>query len=338
MKKVQIIKIVLTTLVLTGCFLYPTAAALGDWNVDPVKWDHIQLPDLSPFGMDVKAGDIVMPIPGPQLITERLKVLADDFECSTPGPILDIHIWGSWKDDNYPSAELDPDNTPLNPDPGLTSFTLGIWSDIPADANGNPFSRPDQLLWQRTFLPGQFSVRDAGTGDEDWYDPNEQEWIDNNHQKAYQYNFLIPEPEAFVQEGTLNNPIVYWLSVSASPQGAMPGTNGVTPDIDNGFPPVGTLFFPPEFGWKTTDPANNWNDDAVYSDWFWDGSGTSREGDGQWSMLLPEGDWLDMTYPPGHPFHPQSVNMAFVITPEPTTLMMLGLGAAALIRRRRQLI
>ena len=304
--------------------LFLCGSALGDWDpTDPYKMHLPQPPDLSVTGMDVRAGQYGLT--DPPVITPTKIVLADDFRCTRTGPITDIHIWGSWKGDLLPSDELDPaSGTPLNPDPGLVAFTLGIWSDIPVDANGNPFSKPGQLLWTGIFQPGDFSVRSAGTGPEDWYEPGDQVRDNDNHLEAYQYNFLIDEPQAFVQQGTPNAPIVYWLSVDARPLGApVPlQTNGIGPAFVEAVPPV--------FGWKTTYPPNNWNDDATYS--FWMMTGGNPDGFDGWTK---EEDWLDMHFPDDHEFAGTSINMAFVITPEPTTMMLLGAGAIALIRRRK---
>ena len=48
--------------------------------------------------------------------------------------------------------------------------------------------------------------------------------------------------------------------------------------------------------------------------------------------------WHDMHYPEGHPLYPESINLAFAITPEPSTLVMLLaaclFGLAAYIKRR----
>lgn len=62
----------------------------------------------------------------------------------------------------------------------------------------------------------------------------------------------------------------------------------------------------PEIGWKTT--LDNWNDDAAYVY-------------GGWQELID-------------PLTGASLDMAFVITPEPATLMLLILGTLALLRQK----
>jgi PEP-CTERM motif len=68
------------------------------------------------------------------------------------------------------------------------------------------------------------------------------------------------------------------------------------------------------FGWKTS--LDHWNDDAVY---WTDGMG-----------------WQELRYPAWHPLHPESIDLAFVITPEPASLSLLILGAVAVVGRRRR--
>jgi hypothetical protein len=317
------------TMILSGCILFLCGSALADWDPgDGFKMHAPQLPDLSPSGLDVRAGGTEpMPPNGPQIITPIKKIIADDFLCTNRGPITDIHIWGSWNQDVLPTPG-EPTFLPLAGDPGLAQFTLGIWSDIPKPAGGG-FSMPGQLLWERTFFPGDFAVREVNSPPEGWYNPNTGVYEPENHVGAYQYNFLIDPAIAFVQQGTPQDPVVYWLAVDATSMGET-YLNGAAPlagpqqvEILNG------SIISPEFGWKTTHPDNNWNDDATFSDWMWDGN----------AWVPFQTPWTEMRYPVGHPFellNDNSINMAFVITPEPTTLIMLGMGAAAMLKRRRQ--
>jgi hypothetical protein len=185
-------------------------AASADWDpTEASKW--VQYPDLTPFGIDVNAS-------GPF-------ILADDFLCTMTGPITDIHIWGSW----------------LNDYVGDAAFTLSIHADIPADtlSGDSLYSRPGAVLWTRTFYPGEYVVRPwAVELYEGWMDPPEHYIFPGDH-ACYQYNFFIPETEAFIQHGTTTQPVIYWLDVHAQPTLA------------------GGLF-----GWKTS--MSHWNDDAVW--------------------------------------------------------------------------
>jgi len=181
-----------------------------DWrDGDAHKMHWPQLPDFGSTGMDVELS---------------LLYLADDFKCTATGPINDIHIWGSFLDDVLPKDG--PENL---------TFELTIYSDIPAV--GNLWSMPGELLWTRTFSPGEYSVRKVHDGPEDWYDPGINTYLPGNHRGAYQYNFCVNDNPFIQEKGT-----VYWL-----------GVKELTP-ADAQY----------TFGWKTTTRRLWWNDDAVY--------------------------------------------------------------------------
>jgi PEP-CTERM motif len=226
--------------------------ALADWNFgDPAKW--VQPPDLSPQGLDVLA--------------TQPKILADDFLCTQTGPITDIHIWGSW----------------LNDQTRIAGFHLSIHGDIPAGPNGP--SMPGAELWSKDFSPGQFTARTFATADEHFFDPNTNTILGPDTQ-VLQYNFLIPESAAFIQtKGT-----IYWLDVQA----------------------VANAPEPAFFGWKTS--SQHFNDDAVWGDT------PASGGPITWHELIDPRD--------NH-----SLDLSFVLTtvPEPSGLLLLGMGAAGLV-------
>ncbi len=204
----------------------------ADWFPDNPDTKWAQLPDLDPTGIDVNCSP--MPVDF---------VLADDFECRQTGPLTGIHIWGSWLDD-------------FVPDPSAVGFTLSIHADIPADQSGLGYSTPGELLWMREFMPGEFMVFPWAEGIlEGWLDPPEAYFFPADT-ICWQYNFTVPEPEAFVQEGQPDSPVVYWLDVKAFP-------------LDSGA----------LFGWKTS--LEHWNDDAVW------GSGQEPYAGPWFEMIYP---------------------------------------------------
>lgn len=244
------------------------ARVQGDWNgpnypvpgpADPAKF--YQLPDESLNGLDVKA---TFP-----------KILADDWKCTSQDYVTDIHIWGSWLNNNvYPGVR----------------FKLSIHADVPdPDGPGPGYSHPGLLLWSQIFGPGQYDSRLYKTvPGERFYDPNSNTILGTDTQ-IWQYNFKkIIDP--FRQLGTPSLPVIYWLDVQA--------------EAPNPF----------LFGWKSTDPAvlpvptGDYMDDAVYGDTLvFGGEPYPQFPD---ANGLP---WKDMHYPDG-PHVGQSINLAFVIT------------------------
>jgi hypothetical protein len=212
------------------CLAGAAQPVLADWpNQNITKW--VQLPDTRvdptgfPLGMDVLAT-----YPYPAATAPFGKILADDFLCTLSGPITDIHIWGSWLNDQIPIQG-----------PNAALVKLSIHSDIPdPDGTGPLYSQPGQELWTRVFAPFTYIARPVGTGPELFFDPNIGQIIGTDN-VMWQYNFLLSEREAFrQQQGT-----IYWLDVQVMP-----------------VVPVGTAL--PLFGWKTSE--QHWNDDAVFAD------------------------------------------------------------------------
>ena len=164
------------------------------------------------------------------------RLLADDFQCIQTGPITKIYLWGSWLNDYGTGAA-----------PGdVEKFHLSIYSDDPVGDGGDPNedpanqdSKPLELLWSGNF--DQFETTEYSFVQEEYFWDayrNDPLGWDN---RIWQYVIAIPESTAFEQQGSHTEPKVYWLGVSAEISGQEQ----------------------PQFGWKTTDLENGWNDKAV---------------------------------------------------------------------------
>lgn len=221
-----------------------------DGPFSDAKW--LQPPDLTPNGFDVAC----------RLEGDPPILLADDFLCTNHCAITNIVVWGSWLGDEL------PENSPSN-----VSFTLSFHADRPA-GTAQPWSIPGTNLWTRNFGPGQFSAEPI-TFDgmqEGWYDPTTGQYTPNADWTCWQYTFPIDILDAFVQTGTVENPVVYWLDVQANPHDPQQLAR---------------------FGWKTTPPEYRWNDDAAWTP----------------NIELYNGiNWFDMHYPPGHPYEEWETN------------------------------
>ena len=217
-----------------------------------VQTKLVQPPDLEFTGIDVHATS--------QPAGEPPYILADDFPCTTTGPLTRIEIWGSWRYDQLPVPN----------DPGQVVFTLSIHADSPA---GPGYSMPGDVLWWREFSPGDFTWQTWATGlQEGWLDPPSM-YDPLGDTVCYRYAFVL-NPGEFTQQGTPEEPVVYWLDVQAHPVGTVRAAR---------------------FGWKTS--FQHWNDDAVW------GQGAEPY----------YGPWYELRYPPMHPYYPASIDLAFVI-------------------------
>ncbi len=193
---------------------------------------------------------------------------------------------------------------PGDPNNGIISIHASIHLDIPADADaGILYSRPGEQKWEGDFDPTQFRIADWPGGQQGWFDPNVGEWVPytvGDHENIYQVNITD-----IFQPFTQTEGEIYWLDLT------------VKTIEDDGATPM--------FGWKTAD-LNRYPDP-------W--TGEHRFDDAVWGdMPAAGGDdivWRELIGPDG-----QSLDLAFVITPEPATMSLLVLGGIAALSRRRR--
>ena len=181
----------------------------------------------------------------------------------------------------------------------VDAFHITIWNDVPAGPDDE--SHPGYLMAEFDVFPDEIEGPSEGFH----YDDVDDIWAIN-----------FPEADWFWQE----EGNIYWISA----QGVM---------FEDGYPEY--------FAWNFAEyPVSN-NDDAVLWDdvtqswrhwgWFWadDGLGGLELVPGLYDGLAPP--ILPDPYLGGYA---GSADMSFALTPEPATLVLVGFGALALLRRR----
>ncbi|MFW6155092.1 MAG: PEP-CTERM sorting domain-containing protein [Planctomycetota bacterium] len=195
------------------------------------------------------------------------------------------------------------DNHPMIDIP--KTFGVAIFSNVPADQSPTSYSRPGERLWSARLQPTERLYADA---DEAFFDPNLNEIIGDDT-RALQYNFDIPADEAFVQ----NEGRIYWLG--ATLLGDFNGDRLVDSTDEAIWPDLA----PFAYGWKTS--KDHFQDDAVWTEI--DPYGPHAPAQPEWNRLID-------------PRTGEGLDLSFVITPEPTTLSLMGLAGLMLIRRKRR--
>jgi hypothetical protein len=216
------------------------------------KWE--QLPDL----------DETVPVNTRMVVNAADElILADDFLCREEGPITDIRLWGAWDGNNGWGAYY-------------TQFTISFHADIPAEQSETGYSMPGELLWLRTFTPGnagQLWMEPPENTPVGWFDPSTGNLIYPGDYYHFRYHLHVDEDEAFYQAGSLEEPIVYWMNVKTE-----------------AFHPI---YQSARLGWMTS--LDHWNDNAV---WVIGAEPYS-------------GIWSELYYPPGHQYAGQPIDLAF---------------------------
>jgi hypothetical protein len=199
-------------------------------------------------------------------------IVADDW-LGDGRPITELRWWGSYKDwqNTIP--------TPVPPPIGAQhpiGFELVWWNDLPAGSLGSPYSTPSNAI-ATNYAEYSFIGNPTGQVAETYYCMTPLTNVGGTgFEHEYEYHVILTNPPPW--QGLGKEDRIYWLSIQA--------IYTVGPQPTN------------VWGWKTTHPIHNWNDDATFA-----------------SNMLK---WIELRYPPitwdmlgNHPYRGQSVNMAF---------------------------
>jgi len=151
------------------------------WSQPPLKSRNEDFPEPTCFfGWDELS-----------ILNESL--VADDWFCKDPRPVIGIRWWGSYIGWDNPNP---PEHAPF-------AFRISIWTDVPEN-DERPFSLPGQLIWDREVLREETHEHVVGCD----FHPERME----NPDSCFQYEFDIPEDVWFHQE---SDSAIYWLSIAA---------------------------------------------------------------------------------------------------------------------------
>jgi len=123
-------------------------------------------------------------------------VVADDWFCSTPEPVTEIHWWGSfigWKEPTPPAQW-----------PPLTHFHIQFWTDVPADPSmPGDFSHPGTVIHE--VFCYNYTCEFGG-----WdFDPQMQEY-----EACFRFSEVL-HPEQYFYQPLPPPGSIFWISIAA---------------------------------------------------------------------------------------------------------------------------
>jgi hypothetical protein len=209
-------------------------AALNGFE-ERIVLKHKQMPSTSGHGMDIACDRY--DYPGPVVS----RILADDFLCTSTGPITKIILWSSFEGDNKYN---------------IARFNLRIYENIPdPDGDGPLYAKPGDLLWENDFYNTDFTESLYYTippftipAAAWWWDiAGSNAPVSNDDKQTWRYDIFINPYDAFIQQGDPYEPTTFWLAVNVYISGPIP------------------IPLDPGFGWKTSLVSQGYNAPAVWS-------------------------------------------------------------------------
>ncbi len=123
----------------------------------------------------------------------QMPMIADDWFCYNPQPVMDIRWWGGYADWDTTFA---PPNAP-------DQFHLGVWTDVPKGVDGD-WSHPGELIHE--WITDRINLNERVVRGIQF--PEMQDTLIT----GFEYTLNIPQPDWFYQDG---DSTVYWLSITA---------------------------------------------------------------------------------------------------------------------------
>lgn len=187
--------------------MYTTA--LADDPTRPVKWS--QLPNME-TGIDYNS-------------MRDLYICADDFMCTDPRPVIDVHWWGSYWSGSGPQP--------------IEGFIIRFFSNIIEQ-----YSQPDVLLYEE-YIPGNCRETFYGYSSYDGTD-------------VYQYNCDLPRPFDQVPNE------IYWISIQVDPGWDGYPNWGWHNSIDHWEDDAVQATEPEPWGWNEIVHPDGYSDDLAF--------------------------------------------------------------------------